>query len=458
MPSIGVISPYWSFWEAAAVTAAEEHRALLELCIADIRPIGAISWVSTDASRLHEQAPVDAFVLVVTMAHPPGPITTYLSEHSGPPVLIWAAHDTKDVPADFNHEKIVTRGATVGGAMLSASLRQAGVKHHLVLGAPSSVRVRNSLRALRSATTVRGSSITVIGDPIEGYDFMQPPSTELKRLGIRLKKLSPSELTASPQWLNNDDKSTVWGDISRSHTHELPEETLGVVTRQHMILSGLAAQHGSAAGTLNCHQPCVKSAMSDSEVAPCFALGIQTSQGIPWTCTGDVNTSLVMMMVASLGLPTFYHEIEAVDEETGEALLANSGEFDSRFPSVDEPLVAQNPWFDGVSPTPTLRFQIAPGPATLVALATVDDHLRLISAEGEFTSRPVTEVGTMSAAFRFGGQLPGIGWERWVMAGAGHHACATTGHIGEVLSQLAHYLEIDGRVASVWQQMGEQPP
>ena len=178
-------------------------------------------------------------------------------------------------------------------------------------------------------------------------------------------------------------------------------------------------------------------------MAPCFALGRETSRGCPFTCTGDLNTALAMLLVAVLGRPTMYHEMEAIDETTNDVVLANSGEHDERFASLSPVRAIANPWFPGENPTPILAFQVAPGPASVVAVTVVDGHLRVIVAEGHFTDRPTSDVGTMSASFRFATPLATSGWQEWVGAGAGHHACATDAHVAGDMAAICRHLDIE---------------
>jgi L-fucose isomerase-like protein len=67
---------------------------------------------------------------------------------------------------------------------------------------------------------------------------------------------------------------------------------------------------------------------ADPGIAPCYALGRETTRGIPWTCTGDITAAIAMLTLKQLGAAALYHEIEALDQRNGEALLANSGEHD----------------------------------------------------------------------------------------------------------------------------------
>ena len=385
-------------------------------------------------------AAVDLIVVVVTMAAPPELIRTFIEERPGVVVLVWACHESPQIDAPFTHESITTRGATVGASMVTASLTRASVPHDLVLGTPDSARVGEALRGAAAASRIRGSRLLVIGEPLPGYDFITPPAGEVERLGVELVSRRPEELAALMEEVSDAEALAARPPGDADITTELGADA---AARYAIALSAMVESTGARGGTLNCHVSSLRTGTRWGGVAPCRARGAQTSRGCPFTCTGDVNTALAMMMVNALGRPTMYHEMEAVDETTDEVVLANSGEHDARFEATSPPRDAANPWFPGENSTPIVAFQVAPGPASVVALTVVDSRLRVIVAEGSFTDRPTELTGTMTAAFRFAGRTAVDGWQAWVRAGAGHHACATDAHLAAELAVVCRHLGID---------------
>ena len=204
-------------------------------------------------------------------------------------------------------------------------------------------------------------------------------------------------------------------------------------------LSGLILETGATAGALNCHVPELRFS-SDIGVAPCLALGRLTTAGIPWTCSGDVVTAIAMLTVQSLGLPTLYHEIEAVDYEIDEVVLANTGEHDLRLCGPSRPILARDSWFTGdLLPSTCALFTIPPSAASLVGFAPLDG-LRWIVADGQFTGSSYPRTGTPNAGFRFGSGHVSDAWPRWLQSGVVHHSAATNVHLGDAVSRIAFHL------------------
>ncbi len=181
-------------------------------------------------------------------------------------------------------------------------------------------------------------------------------------------------------------------------------------------------------------------------IAPCFALGRQTSRGIPWACAGDVVTAVAMLTLKLLGAAAQYHELESLDYDTGELVVASSGEHDLAF-AGERPSLIRNLWYDK-DPTcgACACFGAPAGPATLVGFTELDAPVpgyRFIVAPGEFTSTGWPGVGTPYAAFRFGSGPATEAWSRWCRAGANHHSAATPGDLAGRVETVARYLGVE---------------
>ena len=89
-----------------------------------------------------------------------------------------------------------------------------------------------------------------------------------------------------------------------------------------------------------------------------------------------------MLTVQSLGLPTLYHEVEAVDYQTDEVVLANTGEHDLRLCGSARPVLARDAWYTADPlPSACALYSIPASAASLVGFAPLEG-LRWIVAEG----------------------------------------------------------------------------
>jgi len=222
------------------------------------------------------------------------------------------------------------------------------------------------------------------------------------------------------------------------------DEEMERSARATVALRVLAGRHSLDGGAFNCHVPQVRHSAAVG-IAPCLALGESTAAGVPWTCSGDVATAVAMTAVKLLGLPALYHELEAMDAESGELVIANTGEHDAGF--TDGPVeVRPNPWFSETSPRSLCAVMSpAAGPASLVAFTQVHSaggspQFRFVVATGRFTGRAFPGTGTPNAGFTYASSPAPEAWSRWCLTGANHHSAATPSHVAQVLERTSLHL------------------
>lgn len=441
---IGVVNPYWDFW-ASAVQGdfAADRRELAAIAAGTLGASAELVWSVTlqpgdDVAALADglDQGVDAIVVVSTMAASPGTMLDFLARFPTTPVVLWAAHLGRAVDRDLTHEGITLRGGTVGLPMFGAAFTRAGRPYDVVVGElrdPDGIG--DAVRRACAAGRVRGARLGIIGSTIPGYEWARVADDDLERLGVEVVPSTPAAFADRVRAAAAPAALTEGFEVDE----DVDERALSTALRYTAALADWVSEERLSAGTINCHVAELRLA-SGFGAAACFALGRSTSNGVPWTCTGDVGTSLAMLLVASLGAPTLYHEIEALDEVTGEAILANTGEHDTRFTAATPRRIIVNPWFPHDPSTASALFSIGPGPASLVAVVSRPEGLGVVVAEGRFTDRTAPDSGTMNAAFEFGSGAIAEAWERWALAGVGHHSCATDRHVADDLEAVCRHL------------------
>jgi L-arabinose isomerase len=226
-------------------------------------------------------------------------------------------------------------------------------------------------------------------------------------------------------------------------------ESLERSVRCAVALEDIGRDERLDAGAMNCHVPEIRLG-PEPGIAPCLALGRETSGGRPWTCTGDVPTAVAMLTAKLLGAPTLYHELESIDYSTGELAVANTGEHDLGWVAPGErPRLIENAWF-ACDPCrgACACFGLRPGPATLLAFTPHADEpsgFRFVVAEGEITGRRFSGAGTPNGAFRFAGQSAVDAYTAWALAGASHHSCISPGSLAADICRIADYLGVGWR-------------
>jgi L-arabinose isomerase len=361
------------------------------------------------------------------------------------PVVVWAAHRGA-LPAGFDHGAITTEGATVGAPMLTSLLVRAGRPFELVLGRIDDpvtlTAVASAVRAAAAARRLSRARIGRVGRPLAGYDCVDADDDLLRRAtGIELVPIDPAEVRELYAAVDDPRVRALERETRERYDVELEGDALERSLRAACAIDDLVARHRLDAGAMNSHVPEIRFG-DEIGIALSFALGRSTTGGVPWTEVGDVLTAVAMLAGKLLGAAAQYHELEAVDYETGELVLASSGEFDLALAPGVRPRLVANDWYAGDPRQGACACFTAPaGPATLIGFAQVGDGFRLIAAEGAFTGRSFPATGTANGGFRFDRGLDG--WTAWCRAGANHHSSATPGAHAPAIEALGRFVGVE---------------
>jgi L-arabinose isomerase len=464
-PSIAVIHPYWDLGEHTAgpdfrAQRLELARSVARRLEADFDPVLVADVASEEegmsvGAELVSRAP-DVLLMLVTMAAPPAYALGTLDAMPRVPVVVWALHETGLVAGSFDHGGITTQGATVGAPMLTNMLSRTRRPFELVLGRADDPRTHDRvLGALRHGAVaggIRRARLGRIGQPIDGYLHVDLDEAALQAaVGIETVYVDPDEVvdawrSVAPQRIKGLDDEVRAGWQLDDDVDD--DESLERSLRMALALEDVVERHGLDGGAFNCHVPQFRFG-DEIGIAPCWGLGRLTSMGRPFTCTGDLVTAVAMLMTKRLGVAAVYQEIETVDYETGEVVIANSGEHDIAWLAPGErPRLGRNGWFCGKDPKCGVcaAFEPPAGPATLVGFTPHPDArggFRFVVARGEFSDRRFPETGTVNAAFRFRDGSVEEAWGRWAAAGVNHHSSATPGDIADDVAAVALLLGIE---------------
>lgn len=458
-PTVGLLVPYWSFWESSAggPRFREEREAVVATIVEsleghDLEVVApALIDDATNAANIAESlSDADVVVVAQTMAVPPAYAMSILDRLPGVPVVVWAIQLSDRIGRDFDETSITALGSTVGAPMITNALARRG--RPFALRFTTSVDSEPLIPALRAAATAAGlrtARLARIGRPLDGYECVDVDHDRLRQAtGIEVVEIPAGELAEryhrrmGPTGEVADELRTRF-DISSDVTSADLDRSIGLAA----ALADLDDAHDITMGAINCHVEELRFA-DDPGLTPCFGVGRETSRGIPWTCVGDAVTAVAMLVGKRLGGAALYHEIEAIDPITDEVVLANSGEHDLDWcVGPCRPAVRPNRWFAGDGRmAPIAWFELPPGPATLIGFTPHADEpsgFRFVVAEGAITGRSFPNSPTVGGAFRFSGDRPADAvWRAWAGAGVNHHSSASPGHLGSQVADVAHHLGV----------------
>ncbi len=458
---IGVVAGYMDFFDGIMPEGYREEKRQWAKTLAELFRSEGTELVfpgllvtredGVRAGRLFAERDVDAILVIPTMAAPPDYSWEAVKNLEHAPLIVWDAHEMTRIPDDYTMKDLVRHSSNVGSIMFTNTALRHGRRIQVFVSSFEDVKVRNQVRdALQVgalAGKLRRGKIGVIGSPIDGYVNVLADDAEVKesigpamqRVGAdeftrEFRSVTPEALAQKRAWMEQN------GKLESVPELEL-EKSLGLA----VALENLTARYGWLGGAFNCR---AEVAVKNPEIGVIGCLGVSymTTIGKPFTCTGDIVTSLAMIVSKQLGSNVLYCECDQIDYERDYMLMANTGESDFCF-SCEKPCIVSTGGHSGqTSRGASLFVRGTAGPATLIGLSPKREAKggwTLIAAPGEILGTAHEELRVGNAMFRFKHGPTAEAFRRWCLAGATHHGALSTGDLTEKLLMLGDMLGIE---------------
>jgi L-arabinose isomerase len=362
--------------------------------------------------------------------------------------------------------EIVRNTGQIGTQALANTLVREGRWFRVVTGYEKAKRTAEELRrffaVIRAVNAVKNARLLAIGQFFPAMtDILIDETALAKDLGPTVVPVSNEQLTKRYQEMSvaatvydrrHDSSGKAATVIDRRYSiRELTGDESLRSARLCATLQSFVEEHRADAGTLNCHVGvCLRN--PEIGVTACYSLGVQNSQGRPFTCTGDLPTAIAMLILKRLTGISMYTEVQVMDEKRKAIVIANSGEGEDGIRRKGSKAVVRgNTNFQGVHGRgASFAYPLQPGPATVISFTPIHPPFqssslpyRLIVAEGEILRETLPDAGALAGFFRFKNTDLHTGYTRWLEAGAVHHAATTLGHWSRELRAVCELLKIE---------------
>lgn len=459
-PQVGLVALYFDLFDRTMPPSYREEKEQLARRVASI--LGGFAHVhypglianAAQAARAGAQLAeeeLDGILIYPTMAAPPGFAWDAVASLKAP-ILVWNGHTVTRVRDEFDMQDATRHSHNVGTVMVTNVLRRFNRKFVLFtgpVGADSSVAcLREYVTACAATGVLRRARIGRIGMEIPGYVDVAIGAGELRRaVGAELVDIGLEEWQQTFDDVAPGSVRSLADGLRGEYSVELPEEAFERSCRIALAMRDLVARHGLSAGAVNCHSEFFRSNPGVGMVA-CLGVSWLTGEGVPFSCTGDIPTSVAMLLLKSLGLQAQYAECDMTDYERDFILFTNCGEGDPRIcASGARKRLLPNVHYPGVcGEGACLYFEAAAGPATMCGFspdASVASGFSLAVAEGELCGTRHPRLAVPNNVFRFRNSNAVEGFNRWCHAGATHHCAVSLGDHARKLRLCGELLGID---------------
>lgn len=407
-------------------------------------------------SRELDEFRPDVIVLCPTMASPAGFQWRAIEKHTSVPIVLWNVHGLQTIPPEYEATWIVPNSANVGCMMINNILRRHGLHPEVITGHVDDhamlEKLQCTVRAAAVAGQTRRARFGVIGEPIEGYsNVVCDPDLLEKAIGARLQAIPVDEFTDAFKAVTELETEELAAQLrARYRVETRDQEEFAASVRLCITLRTIVERHGLSGGTYNCrHEYGVGN--PDIGIIGCLANSYMTTEGCPFTCTGDIITAFAMYWAKKLGGDSYYCELDTVDYERDMVLCANTGEGDfcqsaDCARNIIRSSGSESGWtVRGCSVAYPMPERTGTAVAFTPRAGSRGEHV-IIAAEGEIRGTPDTRMQLPSMYFRFANLPVADGMTRWISSGATHHTAICSGRHGDALRIIANYLGIDTEI------------
>jgi L-arabinose isomerase len=459
--TVGVVTTYFGLFDEAMPAGFREERLsageVIALALEDAAACRAAPVVDSAAGaisaieflRLH---PVDALIIVPTMATPPEWAVSIVRALAPLPTLVVARRESRVIPDDYDTTQATRHSLLVGVVMLTNVLNREGLPYELVVLPPDREAVSQELspyiKAMQAAAAVRGAKLLAWGDPIEGYSDVAVTPEALTSLGPTRVQVDVSDIEHWSSSLTTEAIAGIVSDARSLGSLIATAEELDRAARVAATVRQALNETGCTAGAINCHSDLVRG-HPQLGVTACLATALEANRGVMLACTGDLPVAIAMLMGKIIAGAALYCELYAIDEPGDWILVANGGEGDCAMASGEVQLLSEDHYKGVHGAGVAVAYSMQTGDATLISLSPMPGARggwQLVLAAAEVIDSRHHQMEGPNAMLRFRHAPAVDAFLDWCAAGASHHAVLLPGDQGQAVTLAARFLGIEVRV------------
>ena len=400
------------------------------------------------ADLAFKSAGVEA-VVFVELAYTQSVVPMRALSRTQTPIIVWNTQQRTRWPEDADWDLVMLNSGLAGLPETTHALVRSGVPFQIVTGHvadPNALeRMRRKLAAAAITQRLRWARIGMVGHPYQFMSDLMVDTFSLREvLGPTVVHVEPEEVAAAVEAVAPAETQALMALARRMwRVDELSADVFERSARYAIGLETVVQEHRLDA--LAHFDQCL---LADRRcgLAPSWGTSRLIAHGIPVTAEADVNTAAGMLVLQGLTGDSSFVENYGFDFEQGAAYIAHDSMGNPNLASASPQVALRHSvYYKGVHGWgAALEFAYRPGPVTFLALVTLaGGRWKMIVGEGE--SLPVQPRPTVAPQMLFRPAESTIEafYDRWCLAGAGHHSAIAYGHLGDDLRTMAEMLRVD---------------
>ena len=451
---LGLMFDLYDAWPELKPQMAEFGRKLQEA----LAPFAEVDFPGVCNNRAEVQAAVTGFeagnkelIIVVLLTYAPSHIALSALLNTRLPILVFNTQELFEINQHTQGMDTTKNHGMHGVQDLANVLLRAGRPFHLVTGHfqdPTTLaRVQEWCDAARVADHLRTLRLGLVGYAMEGMgDFSLDETAFLSQVGVEVRRIPMQGLARLADAAPQEEISAVMAEDRKrfQFAPDISEAEHAVSARLEWALRKTLAErnmHGFAAHFLAVGEE------GQLKTLPFLAASKLLADGYGFGGEGDVTSAAAVCMMQALAGQANFTEMFTMDFANNAALMMHMGEGNWAMARKDEPIHVLRSSVSAITDVPVdpilLAFTIAPGPCTLVSLATASQgKLKFVVTEGEVLDHPyIPDLARPHYKFGPHGDLSDF-LTRYSLEGGSHHLALAYGHWAGTVEKVAALLGI----------------
>jgi L-arabinose isomerase len=366
------------------------------------------------------------------------------------PIIVWNTQQLANWPLDADWDLVMLNSGLAGLPETTHALVRTGRPFHMVTGHLADparlARLRDYLTAAALVQRLRWARVGMVGHPYQYMvDLMTDPFSLRETIGPTLVHIEPEEVATAVDEVTVEEARALMAEAQHLgwRTEELAPD---IFERSARCAAGL--ERVVKRWNLDALAHFDQALLADPRcgVVPSWGTSRLIGQGIPVTAEADVNTATAMLILQGLVGDATFVENYGFDFDRGAAYVAHDSMGNPNMAATTSRVALRHSiYYRGqYGFGAALEYAYKPGPVTFLALVAIScGRWKMAVAEGE--ALPLQPRPTVAPQMLFRPAQSSLEdfYDRWCLAGAGHHHAVAYGHLGGSLAVLAEMIGVD---------------
>jgi len=265
-------------------------------------------------------------IVIVELAYTTSDIPLTAIKNINKPVIVLSTQVMDRVIDKLSLKKLLSGNCLVGTEELTSALIRIGIDFDIVSGLMDSESTYKELGeyfdAIRTVKKIRNSKIGLMGNiTFPGMmDFMVDETSVFKNFGISITHIETNEIAEVYKSIDEKEVNALKKKLVNNYKISIGDEQFDRSIRMTTCYKKLVEMYDLASVAIYC-QPSMQN--SELGITPCLGTTLLTTEGIPFSCEGDISTTIALLIMKEITGDSVCAEHYILDYEKNAILLAH---------------------------------------------------------------------------------------------------------------------------------------